>query len=85
MTIPVCRAILQEGLANLVLVGGSCTTQRAKIEQNMPKKHGAAVAGYDKAMEKFYNNCLQVPIRLYQKVLAPFCIPATVATNYPEV
>jgi len=55
--------LLTEGLANLVLVGGSCTTQRAKIEQNMPKKHGAAVAGYDKAMEKFYNNCLQAVLK----------------------
>mmetsp|Transcript_29100 Transcript_29100/g.74628 ORF Transcript_29100/g.74628 Transcript_29100/m.74628 type:complete len:382 (-) Transcript_29100:170-1315(-) len=55
--------LLTEGLGNLVLVGGSCTTQRAKIEQNMPRKQGAAAAGYDKAMDKFFAKCLQAIVK----------------------
>ena len=45
---------IQEGLANLCLVGSSCTLQRARIETNMPRKRGAAAAGYDKALESFF-------------------------------
>lgn len=46
--------VLQEGLANLCLVGSSCTLQRARIETSMPRKRGAAAAGYDKALESFF-------------------------------
>lgn len=45
---------MQEGLANLCLVGSSCTLQRARIETNMPRKRGAAAAGYDKSLESFF-------------------------------
>lgn len=45
---------VQEGLANLCLVGSSCTLQRARIETNMPRKRGAAAAGYDKSLESFF-------------------------------
>ena len=47
--------VMQEGLANLCLVGSSCTLQRARIETNMPRKRGAAAAGYDKALESFFH------------------------------
>lgn len=47
-------SILQEGLAHLCLVGSTCTLTRAKVEANIPRKRGAAAAGYDKAMESFY-------------------------------
>jgi hypothetical protein len=52
--------LLQEGLANLVLVGGSTTLVRAKVEANLPRKRGPAIAGYDKAWEKFMDNVFQV-------------------------
>ena len=46
---------LQEGLAHLCLVGSTCTLTRAKVEANVPRKRGAAAAGYDKAMDSFYD------------------------------
>mmetsp|Transcript_71087 Transcript_71087/g.224785 ORF Transcript_71087/g.224785 Transcript_71087/m.224785 type:complete len:379 (+) Transcript_71087:403-1539(+) len=55
--------LVQEGLAHLVLVGGSCTVMRAKVETNMPRKRGAAIAGYDKAVNKFFENTLQAILR----------------------
>ena len=42
--------LITEGLANLCLVGASVTVFRAKIEKSMPRKRGAAAAGYDKAI-----------------------------------
>ena len=47
-----CRP--QEGLANVCLVGGSVTVVKAKIEANLPRKRGAALAGYDKAITSFH-------------------------------
>eukprot|EP00192_Tetraselmis_astigmatica_P010755 CAMPEP_0117663006 /NCGR_PEP_ID=MMETSP0804-20121206/8353_1 /TAXON_ID=1074897 /ORGANISM="Tetraselmis astigmatica, Strain CCMP880" /LENGTH=381 /DNA_ID=CAMNT_0005469937 /DNA_START=585 /DNA_END=1730 /DNA_ORIENTATION=- len=55
--------LMTDGLANLVLVGGNCTTVRAKVEQSLPRKHGAAAAGYDKAVQKFNASCLQAVIK----------------------
>ena len=49
-----CSAPAQEGLATVCLVGSSCTLQRARIETNMPRKRGAAAAGYDKALDSFH-------------------------------
>lgn len=37
----------------MCLVGGSVTVVRAKIEANLPRKRGAALAGYDKAINSF--------------------------------
>ena len=55
-----CAAtFLQEGLANVCLVGGSVTVVRAKIEANMPRKRGAALAGYDKAINSFHEKARQ--------------------------
>lgn len=53
-------AWLQEGLAHVCLVGSTCTLTRAKIEANIPRKRGAAAAGYDKAIESFYDKVFQV-------------------------
>lgn len=50
---PATAAVAQEGLAHLCLVGSSTTLVRAKVEANLPRKRGPAVAGYDKAWEKF--------------------------------
>ena len=46
---------LQEGLANVCLVGASTTLIKAKIEASLPRKRGAAAAGYDKAIASFYD------------------------------
>ncbi|KAK1414912.1 hypothetical protein QVD17_30675 [Tagetes erecta] len=51
--------LMQEGLAHILLVGKSLTITRARIETSIPRKHGPSVAGYDKALNKFYDNVLQ--------------------------
>jgi len=49
-----CRVRDQEGLANVCLVGRAVTLVRAKVEANLPRKRGAAAAGYEKAINRFY-------------------------------
>ncbi|XP_020526565.1 protein PELOTA 1 isoform X3 [Amborella trichopoda] len=44
--------LMQEGLAHIFLVGKSVTTTRSRIEASIPRKHGAAIAGYEKAVLK---------------------------------
>ncbi|KAK3042778.1 hypothetical protein RJ639_001051 [Escallonia herrerae] len=51
--------LMQEGLANLFLVGKSVTLTRCRIEASIPRKHGPAVAGYDKALTKFFENVVK--------------------------
>lgn len=53
--------LVTEGLANVCLVGGCATLVRARVEASLPRKRGAAAAGYDKALERFYS-------RLYEAV-----------------
>ncbi|PRW60647.1 PELOTA 1 isoform X1 [Chlorella sorokiniana] len=55
--------LITEGLAHLCLVGSTCTLTRAKIEANIPRKRGAAAAGYDKAMESFYDKVFAAIVR----------------------
>ncbi|KAL4422403.1 hypothetical protein ABPG75_008600 [Micractinium tetrahymenae] len=55
--------LITEGLAHLCLVGSTCTLTRAKIEANIPRKRGAAAAGYDKAMESFYEKVFAAVVR----------------------
>ncbi|KAG0592920.1 hypothetical protein M758_1G281900 [Ceratodon purpureus] len=59
----VAAVMLQEGLANIFLVGASITTAKGKVETSIPRKHGAAIAGYDKALNKFFENVLQAVLR----------------------
>ncbi|XVE62216.1 hypothetical protein DITRI_Ditri06bG0100600 [Diplodiscus trichospermus] len=51
--------LMQEGLANILLVGKSMTSTRSRIETSIPRKHGPAIAGYEKALKKFFENVLQ--------------------------
>ncbi|KAJ6306714.1 hypothetical protein OIU78_021931 [Salix suchowensis] len=51
--------LMQEGLAHILLVGRSMTTTRAKIETSIPRKHGPAIAGYEGALNKFFEHVLQ--------------------------
>ncbi|KAF6264488.1 Dom34 protein [Scenedesmus sp. NREL 46B-D3] len=55
--------LITEGLANLCLVGSSTTLVRAKVEANLPRKRGAAVAGYDKAWDKFMDQVFSAVLR----------------------
>ena len=52
---------VQEGLAHVCLVGSSTTIQKAKIESSIPRKRGAAAAGYDKALQSFFNKVTSAP------------------------
>ncbi|KAF3327754.1 protein PELOTA 1 isoform X1 [Carex littledalei] len=51
--------LMQEGLAQLFLIGRSITTVRSRIETSIPRKHGPAIAGYESALKKFFENVLQ--------------------------
>ncbi|KAL1537485.1 CDP-diacylglycerol--glycerol-3-phosphate 3-phosphatidyltransferase [Salvia divinorum] len=51
--------MMQEGLCHILLIGKSITITRARIETSIPRKHGPTVAGYDKALTKFFENVLQ--------------------------
>lgn len=55
--------LITEGLANLCLVGRTCTLTRAKIEANLPRKRGAAAAGYDKAIAAFNERVFAAVVR----------------------
>ncbi|GBG59018.1 hypothetical protein CBR_g24366 [Chara braunii] len=59
----VAAVLMQEGLANVCLFGGSMTVVRARIESAIPRKRGAAIAGYDKALNRFFENILQSILR----------------------
>lgn len=51
--------LMQEGLAHIFLVGRSVTSSRARIETSIPRKHGPAIAGYESALKRFFENVLQ--------------------------
>uniref|UniRef100_A0A803PYX6 Protein pelota homolog n=1 Tax=Cannabis sativa TaxID=3483 RepID=A0A803PYX6_CANSA len=51
--------LMQEGLAHIMLIGKSMTTTRARIETSIPRKHGPGIAGYESALNKFFENVLQ--------------------------
>ncbi|XP_054805228.1 protein PELOTA 1 isoform X3 [Prosopis cineraria] len=50
--------LMQEGLAHILLVGRSMTVTRSRIETSIPRKHGPAIAGYEAALNKFFDNVL---------------------------
>ncbi|KAG9447440.1 hypothetical protein H6P81_013568 [Aristolochia fimbriata] len=51
--------LMQEGLAHVFLIGKSVTATRARIESSIPRKHGPAIAGYEKALNRFFEHVLQ--------------------------
>lgn len=55
--------LMQEGLAHLLLIGKSITTTRCRVETSIPRKHGAAIAGYESALKKFFENVLQALLK----------------------
>ena len=56
---------MQEGLAYLVLISGSLTLTRAKIDISVPRKRGnaAAVTQHEKALKKFFEAVVQAILR----------------------
>lgn len=55
--------LMQEGLAHILLIGKSVTITRSRIETSIPRKHGPAIAGYDKALNKFFDIVLQAFVK----------------------
>ncbi|XP_020571768.1 protein PELOTA 1 isoform X1 [Phalaenopsis equestris] len=55
--------LMQEGLAHMFLIGRSITTTRSRIETSIPRKHGPAIAGYESALKKFFENVLQCVLK----------------------
>ena len=55
---------MQDGLANVCLVGANITVVAAKVEGNIPRKRGAASAGYDKALDRFFDKVLRLSVLL---------------------
>ncbi|CAM0953533.1 unnamed protein product [Alopecurus aequalis] len=48
--------LMQEGLANLYLVGGSVATKKARVKMTIPRKHGDGA--YDTALKEFFARVL---------------------------
>ncbi|XP_023646816.1 protein pelota homolog isoform X1 [Paramormyrops kingsleyae] len=59
----VAAVVMQEGLANLVLVTPAMTLLRAKVEVTIPRKRKGSCAQHDKALERFYEAVMQGILR----------------------
>jgi protein pelota len=59
----VAAVVMQEGLANLVLISGSMTIVRAKIDVSVPRKRRAAVQQHEKALNRFFDAIVQAILR----------------------
>ena len=57
-------SVMQEGLANVMLISGSLTLNRAKIDISVPRKrHGPAVQQHEKALNRFFEAVTQAILR----------------------
>ncbi|XP_069044422.1 protein pelota homolog [Lepisosteus oculatus] len=59
----VAAVVMQEGLANIVLVTPAMTLLRAKVEVTIPRKRRGSCAQHDKALERFYDAVMQGILR----------------------
>lgn len=59
----VAAVVMQEGLANVVLISGSLTLVRAKIDISVPRKRRAAVQQHEKALNRFFEAVVQAILR----------------------
>jgi hypothetical protein len=50
-------------LVYFIVLFGSVTSSRARIETSIPRKHGPAIAGYESALKKFFENVLQAFVK----------------------
>lgn len=55
--------MIEDGLANVCLVGGAVTTLAARCEVSMPRKTGAAAQGRDKAARKLFDAVITALLR----------------------
>lgn len=62
-TADVAAVVMQEGLGHLVLISGSLTLVRAKIDMAVPRKRRAAVQQHEKALARFYEAIFQAILR----------------------
>jgi len=64
-TADVAAITMQEGLAYLVLISGSLTLTRAKIDISVPQKRGnaAAITQHEKALKRFFDAIVQAILR----------------------
>lgn len=64
-TADVAAITMQEGLAYLVLISGSLTLTRAKIDISVPRKRGnaGAVTQHERALKKFFEAVVQAILR----------------------
>jgi len=63
ITADVAAVVMSEGLAHVCLITGSMTLLRQRIDMPIPRKRGAAAAGHDKAVLKFYETILQAILK----------------------
>ncbi|XP_034050163.1 protein pelota homolog [Thalassophryne amazonica] len=59
----VAAVVMQEGLANVVLVTPAMTLVRAKVEVTIPRKRRGSCSQHEKAMERFYMAVMQAILR----------------------
>ncbi|XP_061613321.1 protein pelota homolog isoform X2 [Phyllopteryx taeniolatus] len=59
----VAAVVMQEGLANLVLVTPAMTLLRAKVELTIPRKRRGSCTQHEKALERFYEAVMQAILR----------------------
>ncbi|KAG7492190.1 hypothetical protein MATL_G00011820 [Megalops atlanticus] len=59
----VAAVVMQEGLANVVLVTPAMTLLRAKVEVTIPRKRKGSCTQHDKALERFYEAVMQAILR----------------------
>jgi len=62
-TAEVGAVVMQHGLAHLCLVTSHMTIVRQKIELSIPKKRLGSTTTHDKAVVRFYDQCLEAIIR----------------------
>uniref|UniRef100_A0A671YMZ5 Protein pelota homolog n=1 Tax=Sparus aurata TaxID=8175 RepID=A0A671YMZ5_SPAAU len=59
----VAAVVMQEGLANVVLVTPAMTLLRAKVEVTIPRKRRGSCTQHEKALERFYEAVMQAILR----------------------
>ncbi|KAL1452797.1 hypothetical protein WDU94_006992 [Cyamophila willieti] len=59
----VAAVMMQEGLANIMLITASMSLVRTKIEQNIPRKRRGDVKQHEKALVRFYESVMQGILR----------------------
>eukprot|EP00066_Takifugu_rubripes_P000656 XP_003961319.1 PREDICTED: protein pelota homolog [Takifugu rubripes] len=59
----VAAVVMQEGLANVMLVTPAMTLLRAKVEVTIPRKRRGSCTQHDKALDRFYEAVMQAILR----------------------